>query len=121
MRLARPRARRLGEERRTERRKVRGEPTISLTQAVADPCTVESFAATQAVPGRRLLRVSAVVRTAEPFVKRLSSIERGEGPPAEPDMKRRHHRNVIPKVLDITGRTRHAELLILCARIDFNP
>jgi hypothetical protein len=29
-------------------------------------------------------------------------------------MKRRYHRNT-------TGRTRHAELLILCARIDFNP
>jgi hypothetical protein len=29
-------------------------------------------------------------------------------------MKRRHHRKV-------TRRTRHAELLILCARIDFNP
>ena len=29
-------------------------------------------------------------------------------------MKRRHHRNV-------TGRTIHSELLILCARIDFNP
>jgi hypothetical protein len=29
-------------------------------------------------------------------------------------MKRHHHRIA-------TGRTRHAELLILCARIDFNP
>ncbi len=29
-------------------------------------------------------------------------------------MKRRHHRNA-------TERTSHAELLILCARIDFNP
>ncbi len=29
-------------------------------------------------------------------------------------MKRRHHGN-------LTGPTRHAELLILCARIDFNP
>jgi len=29
-------------------------------------------------------------------------------------MKCHHHRSA-------TGRTRHAELLILCARIDFNP
>jgi hypothetical protein len=29
-------------------------------------------------------------------------------------MKRRYHSNA-------TGRSRHAELLILCARIDFNP
>ena len=29
-------------------------------------------------------------------------------------MERRYHNSA-------TGRTRHAELLILCARIDFNP
>ncbi len=34
-------------------------------------------------------------------------------------MKRRYHKN--PTGRTRTGRTRHAELLILCARIDFNP